>query len=147
MISGAAYRVKHAQTPSKASEQNVAGMRRFETTERSLAGGLCTLIIAMGIGRFAYTPILPAMQSGVGMSYAEAGLLASLNYAGYLIGALGAGFVRAGMARTLWFRGALIVCIATTGAMAATESVPGWGALRLLSGIARAPALISMMPV
>lgn len=41
---------------------------------------------ALGIGRFAYALVLPAMQSGLGLTLAAAGLLGSANTAGYLIG-------------------------------------------------------------
>lgn len=102
---------------------------------RVLAGGLCTLIIAMGVGRFAYTPILPEMQLALGLSHEETGLLASLNYLGYLIGALAGGFVAAGRTRTQAFRCSLLLSAATTGLMAAGEWLALWGLLRLASGI------------
>ena len=51
--------------------------------------------MALGIGRFAYTPILPAMQERFDLSNAAAGTLASSNYLGYLLGALLAVFVPA----------------------------------------------------
>ena len=43
---------------------------------------------ALGVGRFAYALVLPAMQTALGLSYAQAGLLGSANTAGYLLGAL-----------------------------------------------------------
>ncbi|MBW9234859.1 YbfB/YjiJ family MFS transporter, partial [Leptospira santarosai] len=49
-------------------------------------GGVFALFIAMSIGRFAYTPILPFMQQDTGFSTRFAGYLASSNYAGYLVG-------------------------------------------------------------
>ncbi len=50
--------------------------------------GLVALAVAMGIGRFAFTPILPMMQEDAGVSIAMGGWLASSNYLGYLLGAL-----------------------------------------------------------
>ena len=53
-----------------------------------LVGGMLGLIVAMGIGRFAFTPILPLMQRDLAMSNTVAGWLAGLNYLGYLAGAV-----------------------------------------------------------
>jgi len=52
--------------------------------------GLAALAVAMGIGRFAFTPILPMMQDDFALTIAQAGWLASANYTGYLAGALSA---------------------------------------------------------
>src|SRR5258705_7206521 len=52
--------------------------------------GLVTLGVAMGIGRFAFTPILPMMQQDAAVSVAVGGWLASANYVGYLLGAISA---------------------------------------------------------
>ncbi|CAM5196001.1 hypothetical protein CDEN61S_03534 [Castellaniella denitrificans] len=50
--------------------------------------GLLALAVAMGIGRFAFTPVLPMMQADLGLSLAQGSWLASANYLGYLLGAL-----------------------------------------------------------
>ena len=44
--------------------------------------GLAALAVAMGIGRFAFTPILPMMQQDAGLTVAGGGWLASANYLG-----------------------------------------------------------------
>lgn len=53
----------------------------------ALAGLLC-LATAMGIGRFAFTPLLPMMLSDGVIDLMGASVLASANYLGYLVGAL-----------------------------------------------------------
>ena len=51
-------------------------------------GGLIALAAAIGIGRFVYTPILPAMIEALGLGKSAAGLIASANFLGYLAGRL-----------------------------------------------------------
>lgn len=54
--------------------------------------GLVSLAVAMGIGRFAFTPLLPIMLAERSVTLAGASLLASANYLGYLVGALACTF-------------------------------------------------------
>ncbi len=105
-------------------------------------GGLIAMAVGIGIGRFVYTPILPSMIAETGLSKSVSGLIASANFAGYLLGALLA--TRSslpGPART-WLPGALVLSAATTTAMGLTTSVAAFIALRLAGGIASALALI-----
>ena len=55
---------------------------------------MLSLAVAMGIGRFAFTPVLPAMLQDEGLTIQAAGWLAAANYLGYLVGALTAGSLR-----------------------------------------------------
>src|SRR5882672_935307 len=88
--------------------------RSFERAASSVAlAGLAALAVAMGIVRFAFTPILPMMQADAGLSLAQGGWLASANYAGYLAGALWAATLRGDRA----IRGGLLAIAATTVAM------------------------------
>jgi predicted MFS family arabinose efflux permease len=117
----------------------------MQRTTSALAGGIAALLIAMGIGRFAYTPLLPAMQQAVGFDDRAAGALASANYAGYLLGALLLTLIPIGsgrLSRTGALRFSLVASIATTAAMAATQSLVAWGALRFLSGLASAAVFV-----
>ncbi len=47
-----------------------------------LCAGIFSLILVMGVARFAYTPLLPLMQQQAGLGMAEAGWLSAINYAG-----------------------------------------------------------------
>lgn len=105
---------------------------------RVLAGGMLGMMVAMGIGRFAFTPILPLMQRDLGISHSLAGGLASLNYLGYLAGALVCAVWPRVLRSTLVNLSALITCIATTLLMGLTLSPFWWGSLRLLAGAASA---------
>jgi MFS family permease len=109
---------------------------------RLLLGGLLTLAVVMGVGRFYYTPLLPLMQRDFGIGTATAGLLGSVNFAGYFAGSIGAVFVPRGPVRLLVFRSAVLVSIATTMGMGFTESLPAWIVLRALAGIASAFGMI-----
>ncbi len=55
---------------------------------RIAAAGLVSLAVAMGIGRFAFTPLLPMMLADGVVDLPTASWLASANYFGYLVGAL-----------------------------------------------------------
>lgn len=92
----------------------------------------------MGIGRFYYTPALPGMMEGLGLSAAEAGWIASVNYIGYLVGALGAAYGWAqGRERALGLMGVGVSAV-LAALMAATESFAAFILIRLLAGIASA---------
>ena len=49
---------------------------------RALSAGIFSLLLTLGVARFAYTPLLPLMQEQAGLGIAEAGWLAATNYAG-----------------------------------------------------------------
>jgi len=107
-----------------------------------LIGGILGMVVAMGIGRFIFTPILPLMQRDLGMTNSVAGWLAGLNYLGYLAGAIVCS-VTPGMLRSwLITGGSLFVSIATTLFMGATLSVHWWGLMRFAGGFASAVLFI-----
>ena len=80
---------------------------------------MLTLAVAIGIGRFAFTPILPMMQKDAGLTLAAAGWLASANYVGYFIGALSAIWIRARSAAIV--RGSLAAIAFLTAGMGVIE--------------------------
>ena len=104
--------------------------------------GLLALALAQGIGRFAFTPILPMMQGDAGVSLAEGGWLAAANYLGYLAGALWAMVQRARADHAI--RASLAITAGATVAMAFADGLAAWLALRALAGVSSAWALIHM---
>jgi MFS family permease len=103
-----------------------------------LIGGIFALIIAIGIGRFAYTPIFPFMQRDLLFSNAVAGYLASSNYAGYLVGAVLSSFISWKHRGTFSLSLCLFISILTTLCMGLTNSYVVWFILRFVSGIVSA---------
>jgi MFS family permease len=103
---------------------------------RIAVAGLLALAVAMGIGRFAFTPLLPMMVQDAGLTVASGGWLASANYAGYLAGAVVAMFmqVRAGTAVRL----GLLAIALVTAAMGLEHDFTVWITLRFIAGVANA---------
>jgi MFS family permease len=105
---------------------------------RTALAGLAALAAAMGIGRFAFTPLLPLMQETDGLSLAQGGYLASANYIGYFVGALLATRVRPGLRLSL-----AAIAIATL-AMGLVHGMAPWLVLRFAAGVASAWALVQV---
>ena len=116
--------------------------RPGRSLSQNLVAGVLALVIAMGIGRFAYTPILPAMQARFDLSNAAAATLASSNYLGYLLGAVLAAFVPAGRPQDMVLRSSLWTVAATTVLVGLTTDFPAWFALRFVAGLAGAGVFV-----
>ncbi len=105
-----------------------------------VTAGLLSLAVAMGIGRFAFTPLLPLMMREGQLGVAAGGWIAAANYAGYLAGAMTA-------ARIPLSAGALgAVALLATAALTAAMAWPlpaAWGVLRFLAGVASAWAFVA----
>jgi predicted MFS family arabinose efflux permease len=107
---------------------------------RVALAALAALAVSQGIGRFAFTPILPMMQQDAGLSVPEGAWLASANYVGYLVGALWA--VRLHLSARAAIRTGLAVIGVSTLAMALHAGFLVWAILRALAGVASAWVLV-----
>ena len=87
-----------------------------------LGSGIFSLILALGVARFAYTPLLPIMQHQAGLGVAAAGWLAAINYSGYLSGALIASMISDLVLKDRLYRIGLILAILSTAMMGLTLS-------------------------
>src|SRR5690242_2983728 len=108
---------------------------------RLALGGAVAMGCSMGIGRFVYTPVLPLMAEAIPLTASAAGLIASANFLGYLLGALATSFRLPG-APKLWLVGGLIASAVTTGAVGLESSIAIIAGLRFLGGVASAFALV-----
>jgi MFS family permease len=108
---------------------------------RAALACMVTLAVALGIGRFAFTPLLPLMLHGAAFGQPQldiqhGGWLASFNYAGYFVGAVGCAALRVSPARMV--RAGLVATVLLTLAMGITSQFWVWAAVRFVAGAASA---------
>ena len=94
--------------------------------------GFIVLVVAMGIGRFAFTPQVPLMIRDGQLNLTSAGLVAALNYLGYLLGAWDAMRAQRYIEVRLWLGigGAVVLTFLSSVA----DNALIHGALRLVIG-------------
>ncbi|SCA56155.1 putative Major facilitator superfamily MFS_1 [Candidatus Terasakiella magnetica] len=111
-------------------------------TWKLICAGISSLILVMGIARFALTPLLPAMQAATGLGDDGAGFLAASNYAGYLSGALLASRLRNPLTKLRFYRLGIIFAVLTTAAMALSDHVVIWSIMRYFGGLTSAAGMV-----
>jgi MFS family permease len=107
-----------------------------------LSAGVSSLVLALGVARFAYTPLLPLMQQQAGLGVAEAGWLAAINYAGYLSGALAASLIGDLVLKDRLYRLGMVVAVLTTAMMGMTTNPTVWAVSRYFAGLSSAAGLL-----
>lgn len=117
-------------------------MELTQQERRSIVIGMLGLITTFGMARFIYTPLLPLMQAELGFGDDWAGLLASVNYVGYLCGALGSIFIHSIQSKRLLFKLAIVVAALTNIGMGITTNDTLWFLLRFFSGLASAGGMV-----
>ena len=109
-----------------------AGMDRRGAWRAALAC-MVTLAVAMGLGRFAFTPALPLMLLEGKLDLQGGGLLASLNYLGYFVGALSCAAIHARASAMV--RVGLASTAALLLGMGLLHGFGAWGVLRTAAGV------------
>lgn len=107
---------------------------------RLAIAGMTLLTLALGIGRFLLTPLLPLMQIDAGLGLIGGGWLASINNFGYLMGALMC-TVLVLPQRTALRMGMGLVTLGTLG-MGLAPSLPLWLLCRFVAGVAAAMLMV-----
>ena len=100
---------------------------------RAALACMVTLAVAMGLGRFAFTPMLPVMLQEGHIDLQGGGLLASLNYLGYFVGALSCAAIRLPAATMV--RVGLVATAAMLLGMGLLHGFMAWGVLRTAAGM------------
>jgi predicted MFS family arabinose efflux permease len=109
---------------------------------RVLGAGIFSMMLALGIARFAYTPLLPLMQAQAGLGLDEAGYLAAINYLGYLTGALIASRISSLVLKDRLYRIGMVLAVLTTALMAASTDFYLWALSRYFAGLASAAGML-----
>ncbi|MEY2678241.1 MAG: hypothetical protein RLZ00_933 [Pseudomonadota bacterium] len=107
-----------------------------------ITGGICGLVLTIGLARFAYTPLLPSLQTQTGLTDAAAGGLAAINYAGYMSGALAVTWIDNVRWRHWLYSAGLWMALLTVAAMALTTWMPAWALIRYIGGLCGATGML-----
>ena len=107
-----------------------------------LSAGIFSLLLVLGVARFAYTPVLPLMQQQAGLGMAEAGWLAAINYAGYLSGAVVASLISDLQLKDRLYRIGMVLAILSTAMMGLTTDVTVWALSRFVAGLCSAAGML-----
>lgn len=100
---------------------------------RAALACMVTLAVAMGLGRFAFTPMLPIMLHEGKLQLEAGGVLASLNYLGYFLGAVSCAAI--GFKAKTMVRGGLAATAVLLIGMGVLHSFTSWGILRTAAGV------------
>ena len=106
-----------------------------------LTAGILSLILGIGIARFAFTSLLPAMMEDY-LDVTATGILASINFAGYLSGAIFAIFIQDINTKVRYFRLGMVLSVLTTLVLGMTEDYTLWLLSRLIAGFGTAMGMV-----
>ena len=107
-----------------------------------MLAGLFSLILTMGIARFAYTPLLPVMLDQTFLNDASGGWLATINYMGYMTGVLITASISDLRLKDKLYRISLVLAIISTIGMGIVENYILWSVMRFLAGLTAAGGLL-----
>ncbi len=111
-------------------------------TWKVLLAGICSLILTVGLARFAYTPLLPVMRAETWLTEVAGGWLATFNYMGYMSGALLAASISSLHVKYRLYRAGLVLAVLSITAMAFTQNMILWSILRYIAGLSSAAGLL-----
>ncbi|WP_321955485.1 YbfB/YjiJ family MFS transporter [Burkholderia cenocepacia] len=110
-----------------------------QADRRARAAALACMVglaVVLGVGRFAFTPLLPLMLADGSIGLKGGSWLASANYAGYFVGAVSCAALRVAPARMVRF--GLVATVLLTAAMGVGHLLPVWLVVRFVAGVVSA---------
>jgi predicted MFS family arabinose efflux permease len=107
-----------------------------------MIAGFFSLILTMGVARFSYTPLLPVMMNETFLNNYSGGWLATINYIGYMSGALLAASISDLKLKDTLYRLGLIIAVLSTIGMALAENYILWSVMRFIAGLSSAAGLL-----
>ena len=113
---------------------------------RATLSGLCATLVGIGIARFAYTPLLPALIGAGWFAPSAAAYLGAANLAGYLAGALLARSMAARTSPVLVLRAMMAVATAAFFACATPLSFAWYFGWRLAAGVTGGALMVLAAP-
>jgi predicted MFS family arabinose efflux permease len=113
---------------------------------RAALSGLCASLVGIGLARFAYTPLIPALIDARWFSPSQAAYLGAANLAGYLAGALLAGRIAALATPATALRTMMALATATFFACAFPFSFSWFFLWRFASGLAGGVLMVLAAP-
>src|SRR5215212_12050999 len=110
------------------------------------ASALCAILVGIGLARFAYTPLIPALVEAGWFTPAQAAYLGAANLAGYLAGALAGRSLAARIPIPILMRGMMLLAAASFFACAAPLAFSWFMVWRFGSGLAGAILMVIAAP-
>ena len=102
----------------------------------AMLAGFCASLVAIGLARFAYTPLIPSLIQAHWFTSSQAVTLGAANFAGYLAGALFGRSIAGALTNRHALRLLMLIATAAFFACAYPLSIAWFFAWRFLSGLA-----------
>ena len=113
---------------------------------RATLAGLCATLVGIGLARFGYTPLLPALITRGWFPSSQAAYLGAANLAGYLAGALCARALARRLSARLILRGMMLLVSVAFFACATPLSFAWFFLWRFASGVAGGALMVLAAP-
>jgi predicted MFS family arabinose efflux permease len=137
--------VRHEPHLAARHDEDVRERKQPEAWRATLSGA-CASLIGIGLARFSYTPLLPAIISAHWFAASSATYLGAANLSGYLAGALLAGPMAARQPAAMVIRGMMLLAATAFFACAWPIDFAWFFAWRFVSGLSGGALMVLAAP-